>query len=77
MRDAGSSKDANLDPKPWAMYFAGCLLGAPQTPKTPNPKHCTLQEGYRELHKRKLARVKHAGWPPEINPNRLKGWGDY
>lgn len=44
-----------------------------------NPVHPVLkqQQGYREFHRRKLARVKHAGWPPEINPNRLKGWGDY
>ena len=42
------------------------------------PVHAVLkqQRAYDIFQERKLRRIKARGWPPEIHPNRLKGWGD-
>ena len=42
------------------------------------PVHAVLkqQRAYDIFQERKLKRIKARGWPPEIHPNRLKGWGD-
>ena len=43
------------------------------------PVHAVLkqQPGYPIFNERKMARIKARGWPPEMNPNRLKGWGEH